>query len=300
MVRGMTRHPAHDGRRFEPVLVEPGRSIGLRADHPAVAEGRTLFPSTVVSALQSPRLLVSGANNAKLGKVVQVGPWAGMPIYQVTLEERATCPRSCPVWADCYGNAMHLARRHDAHDPDLLVALWAEVVSLYRATMNERKPPPGLVVRLHVLGDFPSARYVAVWADLLDKLPGLRIFGYTARRDDADDQDSRETARAIADLQVAHPDRFCIRWSRPVPVPNGSVVVDQPPADPGVLLCPGQTDQTASCATCGLCWAPSVRHKAVAFLRHGIKGRGPAGDRPDGGFIPGEPGSDEWWERQGL
>lgn len=318
---------AGSGRRFAAVPVEPDRVRQLAEDHPAVVEARTLFPSTVVSALDSPRILVSGRNSPKLGDRIRKGPWRGMPVFQVTLEERATCPRSCPVWRSCYGDAMHLARRHDAADPDFGVALWAEVVSTYRAVMNERDPPPGMVVRLHVLGDFPSARYVGIWADLLDKLPGLHVFGYSARRPDADDDASRDTARALIELTDRSWDRFAIRWSRADAVPQGAVVVDSPAEAEtlGAIVCPAQTGATDSCSTCGLCWAKASRDKAIAFLRHGRKPPGPGkpytgkprgrprkvapvvkiGDLeaidPDwDGIEPGAPGSPEWWARQGL
>lgn len=230
-----------------------------------------MFPGTVVSALDSPRLLVSGANNSKLGRIIRRGPWSGMPVFQLTLEERATCPESCPVWASCYGNAMHLARRHDAKDEDFVLALWAEVVTTYRSVMNQNTPPPGMVVRLHVLGDFYSARYVAVWADLLEKLPKLHVFGYTSRRPDRDDDASRETYRALEALTDAQWDRFAIRWSREAPVPQGAVVLDAPANDPDVIMCPAQTYKTASCSSCGLCWNEAARGKTIGFLRHGRK-----------------------------
>lgn len=289
--RGGKRVYAGAGRRHAAPAVDTSRSFGLRADHAAVTEGRTVFPGTVVGPLESPRMLVGGENNSKLGKRVTKGPWAGMPIYSLTLEERRTCPASCPVWSECFGNAMHYSRRHDALDEDFHLALWAEVVTLYRATMNERTAPPGLAIRLHVLGDFPSARYVAVWADLLDKLPALHVFGFTARRPDRDDDASRETFQAIEALTAAHWDRFAIRWSRDTAVPQGSLVVDEPSTDAAVVMCPAQTGRTASCASCGLCWAPAARHKTIGFLRHGRKARAPSG--------PPAVGSDAWWSARG-
>lgn len=45
-----------------------------------------------------------GANNPKTGKRITKGLWAGMPIYTLTLEERASCPSYCHMWRDCYGN----------------------------------------------------------------------------------------------------------------------------------------------------------------------------------------------------
>lgn len=263
----MTRDRAQ--RRFTSKAVEPERSHGLRPDHPAVIEGRTIFPSQVLGTWESQRFLISGANNTKLGKTVVKGERAGWPIYQLSLEERATCPRSCAVWSDCYGNTMPYARRH-MPDDDFLAALKAEVVTLARSH------PAGLLVRLHGLGDFYSVAYVRAWASLLRMVPQLHVFGYTARRVDADDEDSRAIARAVVELTAENWDQFAIRLSRPGPGPQHSMVVDADPKRPDVIVCPAQTGATEACATCGLCWAPAARDKTIAFLRHGMKARGPA------------------------
>jgi hypothetical protein len=83
-------------------------------DHPALTEGRTLYPSTV----REPRrdaadqwALKSGENSAKIGGLILKGRWHGFPIYTLTLEERATRPRDCRHWRSCFGNGTHLADR---------------------------------------------------------------------------------------------------------------------------------------------------------------------------------------------
>ena len=167
--------------RFTAPKAKPESSYGLAADHPSAVEGRTRFPGQVIGAMASARFLVSGVNNAKIGAMVTKGPWKGMPVYTLTLEERRTCPRSCAQWLDCYGNAMHWSPRRDAFDEDFLAVLAAEVITV------SRLHPAGFVVRLHVLGDFYSARYVLAWAHLLEMLPNLHVYGYTARRVDRDD-----------------------------------------------------------------------------------------------------------------
>lgn len=256
-------------RRFTGAEIEPERSHGLRPDHPAVVEGRTIFPKSVLGTWESQRFLVSGANNPKLGRVVTKGPRAGWPIYQVSLEERATCPRSCEQWSTCYGNTMPYARRH-AVDEDFLAALKAEVVTVARSH------PDGLLVRLHALGDFYSVAYVKAWAALIAMLPNLHVFGYTARRHDADGPESRQIAHEIAVLTATNWTQFAIRFSRAEPGAQRAVVVDADPRRPDVIMCPAQTKDTEACASCGLCWAEPARHKTIAFLRHGMKARGPA------------------------
>lgn len=83
------------GGRFHRIANKPitghGPRVRLVPTHPALVEGRTIFPSTVVAPADSPRLLVSGTNQRKIGRIVSKGRWKGFPLYTLTLEERATC-----------------------------------------------------------------------------------------------------------------------------------------------------------------------------------------------------------------
>jgi len=234
----------------------------LKPDHPAVIEGRTIFTSTVVNADDAPRLFVQGRNNRKIGDQVQKGDWAGMRIYTLTLEERATCPRSCEQWRSCYGNAMHMARRHRA-GPELEARIEKDIAAL------ALKHPEGFVVRLHVLGDFYSHRYAFMWLSLLRNHSQLHIFGYTARVGD-------EIAATIARMNKHYSSRCFIRTSTPVPAPGSATVVMSDQRVDGAIICPAELSQTQCCSTCGLCWAPSAKDKAILFILHGnVRSRKP-------------------------
>lgn len=252
--------------RFVQFKTEPGRAIGLPEGHSATEDARTLFPSRVET--EAKRYLISGHNNAKIGREVLKGEWAGYPIFTLTLEERATCPRSCLQWRTCYGNAMPWPHRWDHRDPHFLDHLRAEAITL------ARQHPDGLVVRLHVLGDFYSMAYLRMWVELLDRFPQLHIYGYTARREDADDPESRAIAQGIRRVSEAAWDQFAIRLSRGEPGRDHSIVVDSDPGRPDVIVCPAQLEKTTTCGTCGLCWSPAARDRTIAFLRHGIKAGG--------------------------
>ena len=234
----------------------------LKPAHPAVTEGRTIFPSRVVDVKDSPRLFISGMNNRKIGRKVVKGEWAGMPIYTLTLEERATCPTYCPTWAACYGNSMHWPRRH-RHGPELEMGIRLELRDL------AEKHPLGFVVRLHVLGDFYSQNYVGVWIKLLADHDALHIFGYTARAGD-------DIAEAVVNMNKIFPDRCAIRFSGTEIKPGAAVVVMSDVPQPGAFICPAETSKTECCSTCGLCWAEAARDKAVLFILHGNPGRGGA------------------------
>lgn len=242
-------------RRFE--SIHPKRSgIVLSPGHAAIAEARTIFPTTVndVDNPRVKRLLKSGHNSRKIGKVVTKGKLKGFPIYTLTLEERATCPRTCEVFDACYGNGMPYAQRLK-HGRAFEEALWNELAD------KQAAHPHGFLVRLHILGDFYSVDYAELWAEALEAYPALHVFGYTAR-----DPDS-EIGSVIRELLGYRGDRFHIRfsgWNGPT---NGSVVVDRLSDANGHVVCPAQTDPTGRrcCANCTFCFATD---KTIAFLRH--------------------------------
>lgn len=265
------------GRRFEGgtmrrfAVVAPHADRGtaaLRADHPAITEGRTVFTSTVVDAAESPRLLISGRNASKIGWKIIKGRWKGLPVYTLTLEERATCPRSCHEWQTCYGNSMHRARRH-RHGREMELLLSAELAGL------AGQHPKGFAVRLHVLGDFYSVRYASLWAVWLRWIPQLHVFGFTAHPEGAPIQ------QVVERLNGRFPDRCAIRFSRAEPSGQGweATTIWNDPGGQWVkqgLVCPAQTGRTDCCGTCGLCWAKPLALTPIVFIGHGRQKRGRA------------------------
>lgn len=257
--------------RFGSKPPRPEVARDLRADHPALVQERTIFPSTVVSAWDSDRIFVSGHNNPKLGAEIAKGRWAGMPVYHLTLEERASCPRSCALWAGCYGNAMHMAKRHDHTHPRFLTLLEAEL------WMLAREHKKGFVVRLHTLGDFFSVEYVEFWRSALEWIDQLHAFGYSANHPEAENESEAAIGQAIARLSDDHWDRFAIRFSGGRGAQR-TFVTNEAVEAPDVIMCPAQTQATMACSTCGICWSSAAREKAVGFLKHGMIGRAGAGD----------------------
>lgn len=228
--------------------------MNLKPGHQALSKGRTIFLKSITAPKQATRLLQSASTNRKLGggkKTIVRGRWAGMDLYQLLLEERATCPRSCQQWSNCYGNNMYLAKRIDHRR-------WSEFKTVLEAEISALagRHPAGYVVRLHVLGDFFSLRYVALWKRALANHPALHIFGYTHRWPGQGDG----IGEAIAALN--HPDRCWIRFSdrggdMSANVGN-SIVGDE-------IQCPEEVGKTESCLTCGLCWQTT---KPIKFIVH--------------------------------
>ncbi len=238
-------------RRFG-TIAPTGTGHVVPAFDPAYRAGRTIFGRRVYPASEVGRVLKSGHNNRKIGKVVTKGRWKGMPIYMLTLEERATRPRDCKAWATCYGNNLNWAQRI-VHGGDLEAALEREL-----ADLNARHPR-GFVIRLHVLGDFYSVAYVYLWRRALAKYPALRVFGYTAR-----DPQGDPIGKLLDAMSRTQWDRFAIRFSGRGLPERGAEVIDLVQETPAII-CPAQTGATDCCGTCGLCWQTQ---RNVAFLRH--------------------------------
>lgn len=241
--------PPRPKRRFTD-HTPPGNPYRLPPDHAAVLRAHTLFAKRRIASALTDRLLKGGENNRKIGGDVVKGHLRGAKVFTLTLEERATCPRGCAHWRDCYGNVMNWPQRVQA-DGDLIPLLEAELRRLCARY-------PLVLVRLHVLGDFFSPDYVRFWDAMLELLPGLHIYGYTARNGCA-------IAQAIDELNE-HP-RSWIRFSDGEEGQFRAVTVDsiEQAEATGAVVCPVQTSRTDCCGTCGLCWSTP---KTIAFLRH--------------------------------
>lgn len=252
-MRGGSRGGASVLRRFESIAPGGGRALTLAATHPSVRGARTVYPSRVYDPGEVSRVLKTGHQSRKIGKTVTKGPRRGWPIFTLTLEERASCPRTCLEWQHCYGNNMQAAERI-VHGGELIDALALELAALQAAH------PRGFLVRLHVLGDFWSAGYAAAWATWLGQFPALHVFGFTAHGP------SSPIGRTIAGVGLTFGwSRWAIRFSGAPHELHASRVIAAGETDDAAVLCPAQTGATDCCATCGLCWQSE---RSIAFRAH--------------------------------
>ncbi|MBN86683.1 MAG: hypothetical protein CL885_04095 [Dehalococcoidia bacterium] len=172
-----------------------------------------------------------------------------MPIFYLTLEERATCPTHCEQWDNCYGNNMPFAHRFDHTDPQFWPLLHANLDQLNTKHHN------GFVVRLHVLGDFVDIDYTERWLSCLEHYPNLHVFGYTHHRLNS------EIGRRINRANRWMFERWRIRFSDDPSTPFSAHVNKTTNG----ITCPEQLNKTTSCGTCGYCWSSE---QPVVFIEH--------------------------------
>ena len=245
----------------------------------AIMNSKTVFSNKVKSisdGMGKTEKLLKVSTNVKLGKKVTKGKYKGFPIFTLTLEERATCPRSCAHWENCYGNNMPFATRYNV-GADFEALLETELQAL------QQKYPKGFLVRLHILGDFYSVAYVAKWGNWLSKFPALHVYGYTANHYDAEDKLEKQIGQAIKTIRDNASGRFAIRFSGHFEDNFSANSMDDSRSIEQVknkqaFVCPTQISKSTgeyakkdeetlvpNCGACGLCWAST---KTVNFITH--------------------------------
>ena len=142
---------------------------------------------------------------------------------------------------------------HRFSNPNIDLILEKEIESLMQ------KHKDGIVIRLHVLGDFFSVEYVLFWQEMLLKHPKLCIFGYTAR------EETEHIGKAILFMNRRFSERCVIRSSRNEESNSFWSYAAEESFDGPSFVCPEQTGKLPSCAACGLCWSVP---KTVKFLSH--------------------------------
>ena len=210
---------------------------------------RTIYKANVFGVRDYPFQVIKPSTNVKLGKWVSKSRHAGKRMYTVTLEERATCPKTCKHWYDCYGNTMPFAHRIK-YDKYLIRKMDKEL-----AYLNTKKD--GVLIRLHVLGDFPDLKYVEHWEQWLDKYENISCYGYTAH------SPKESIGGRIAIMNEQRWDRWSIRFSN---YPRYKLSANSDVVSKNGITCPEQAGQTKSCGTCGLCWNKST--KRILFMTH--------------------------------
>jgi len=218
----------------------------------AIENGRTIYTNNVYDSISHNGRLLKVSNNKKLGKSkILKGRHKNKLIYSLSLEERKTCPTSCFHWKTCYGNNMPFAHRFMGNDA-LMKRLDDEL------NLLSIKHKEGILIRLHVVGDFFSVNYVKFWKKMLAKYSNISIFGYTARTPFSN------IGKEIVILRSLEWDRFSVRFSNSMEKlsANSENLLDNKQG----IICPEQLDKTKNCASCGLCWNKNIDN--IIFKTH--------------------------------
>jgi hypothetical protein len=193
----------------------------------------------------------------------------------VTYSQRETCPPSCPHYrSDCYAEDFYTRLSWDkvAERGGTLDALCASIAAL----------PAGQLWRHNVAGDLPgTGEHVdaAALGEIVRANIGKRGFTYTHKKsadglywasqatqwgftvnlsaDDAGDADTLAEADAGPVVAIV-----------PMDTPEKSYT----PAGRTIIVCPAQTRDGVTCATCGLC-ARADRGVIIGFRAHGTRAR---------------------------
>ncbi len=193
----------------------------------------------------------------------------------VTYSERGTCPQSCPHYrADCYAEDFYTRLS------------WDKVPQrggpLEDLTRSIAALPPGQLWRHNVAGDLPGAGEsvdpVAL-GEIVRANLGRRGFTYTHKKSaeglywawqatqwgftvnlSADDAGDADALSDVSDCPVV------------AIVPMDCPEKTETPAGRTIIVCPAQTRDDVSCATCGLC-ARADRRVIIGFRAHGTRAR---------------------------
>ncbi len=193
----------------------------------------------------------------------------------VTYSQRETCPPSCPHYrSDCYAEDFYTRMSWDkvAERGGTLDALCASIAAL----------PDGQLWRHNVAGDLPGEGETvdaAALGEIVRANIGKRGFTYTHKKnadglywasqatqwgftvnlsaDDAGDADTLAEADAGPVVAIV-----------PMDTPEKSYT----PAGRTIIVCPAQTRDGVTCASCGLC-ARADRGVIIGFRAHGTRAR---------------------------
>ena len=233
----------------------------------AIKNGRTVYTNNVYGSVNYASNLLKLSSNKKLGKFVTKGRHKNKYLYSLSLEERKTCPTSCFHWGTCYGNNMPFAHRFRV-SKNLLVRLHKEIKLL------SEKHKEGILIRLHVVGDFYSVAYVKFWKKMLALYPNISIYGYTARTPYS------KIGKEIVKLRNKLWDRFSVRLSNNVThkltansenlisekLLSSNNVIGLKCQSSHYVICPEQLNQVKDCVSCGLCWNKNIDN--IIFKTH--------------------------------
>jgi len=230
----------------------------LKETHKAIVNATSLYADSQFTIRDvtnySPRVLKL-STNVKLGKIVKRGKHKGKRILTLTLIERETCTNECEHYTTCYGNNMPFAHRFEVNEV-FMMRLESDI------EYYVKKYPKGILIRLHVLGDFNSIQYVEFWNRMLHTYSSIAIYGYTRNHITSKYEYIRAIGYKIIAIRNIHKDRFAIRFSNKL---DDEFSANSRDITSKGITCLAQVKASVSCSDCTLCWASK---KPIGFITH--------------------------------
>jgi len=193
----------------------------------------------------------------------------------VTYTARDSCPPSCPHYlTSCYAEAGYHTRTNWDKLP-------ARGINLEEFTRRIHALPLGQIWRANVAGDLPGeGEEIDAYAlgEIVRANRGRRGFTYTHKKTAQALQWVRHaiewgfTINVSAD-DAAEADRYAAQgFPVAVMVPMDTPKHSTTPQGRPILVCPAQTTDGITCATCQLCQKADRRH-IVGFRAHGTRAK---------------------------
>ena len=230
----------------------------LKETHNAIVNASTLYNAsqfTIRDVSNYKHRVLKLSTNKKLGKVITKGKHKGKVILTLTLIERETCTNECEHYTTCYGNNMPFTHRFEVNEAFML-RLESDI------EYYVKKYPKGILIRLHVLGDFESIQYVEFWNRMLYTYSTIAIYGYSRNHMTSKYEHISAIGYKIIAIRNIHKDRFAIRFSNKL---DDEFSANSRDITSKGITCLSQVKASVSCSDCTLCWASK---KPIGFITH--------------------------------
>ena len=230
----------------------------LKETHNAIVNHTTLYSGsqfTIRDVTTYKHRVLKVSTNKKLGKVITKGKHKGKVMLTLTLIERETCTNECEHYTTCYGNNMPFAHRFEVNDA-FMQRLESDI------EYYVKKYKQGILIRLHVLGDFDSVEYVEFWNRMLHTYSSIAIYGYSRCHMTSKYEEISAIGYKIIAIRNIHKDSFAIRFSNKLDEEFSANSRDI--TDKGIT-CLAQVKTNVSCSDCTLCWSSK---KPIGFITH--------------------------------
>tara|TARA_R110002051_G_scaffold14173_3_gene46222 strand:+ start:3243 stop:3941 length:699 start_codon:yes stop_codon:yes gene_type:complete len=230
----------------------------LKENHNAIVNATSLYNAsqfTIRDVTDYKHRVLKVSTNKKLGKVITKGKHKGKVMLTLTLIERETCTNECEHYTTCYGNNMPFAHRFEVNEA-FMMRLESDI------EYYVKKYPQGILIRLHVLGDFDSVQYVEFWNRMLYTYNTIAIYGYSRNHMTSKYAHISAIGYKIIRVRTTHKERFAIRFSNKLDEEFSANSRDI--TDKGIT-CLAQVKSNVSCSDCTLCWSSK---KAIGFITH--------------------------------